>query len=193
MKAVKSRDARRLLHVVGDDDDRVVGLQLVDQLLDLGGRDRIERRARLVEQDDLGLDRHGAGDAQPLLLAAGQAQAAGVELVLHLVPQRGARAARPRRGRRARTSAGSRRAGCRRRCCRRWSSGTASASGTPCRCAARSRLRSTLGRQDVLAVEQDLALGALVGIEVVHAVEDPQQRGLAAARGADEGGRPCWS
>src|SRR4051794_31048234 len=34
-------DARRLLHVVGHDDDRVVLLQLVDQLLDLGGRDRV--------------------------------------------------------------------------------------------------------------------------------------------------------
>src|SRR5262245_38701526 len=43
-----------LLHVVGDDDDRVEGFQLVDELLDLRGRDRIERRARLVEQDDLG-------------------------------------------------------------------------------------------------------------------------------------------
>src|SRR6266566_2333025 len=52
-------NARRLLHVVGDDDDRVVVLELVDQLLDLGGGDRIERRARLVEQDYLGLYRNG--------------------------------------------------------------------------------------------------------------------------------------
>src|SRR4051812_12521192 len=84
------RDARRLLHVMRHDDDRVVLLQLVDQLLDLGGRDRIERRARLVEQDDLGLHRHGAGDAEPLLLAARQAEAARVQLVLDLVPQRSA-------------------------------------------------------------------------------------------------------
>jgi len=33
--------------------------QLVDQLLDLGGGDRIERRARLVHQHDVGL--HGKG------------------------------------------------------------------------------------------------------------------------------------
>ena len=45
-----------------------------------------------------------------------------------------------------------------------------------------------LGRQDVLAVEQHLALGALVRIEIVHPVEDAQQRRLAAARRADEGG-----
>src|SRR4029079_2354462 len=54
------RDARRLLHVMRHDDDGVVLLELVDQLLDLGGRDRIERRTGLVEQDDLGLDRDGA-------------------------------------------------------------------------------------------------------------------------------------
>src|ERR1700704_4480019 len=78
------RDARRLLHVVGDDDDRVLLLQLVDQLLDLGGRDRIERRARLVEQDDLGLHRHGTGDAEALLLAPGQAEPIGAEPFLLL-------------------------------------------------------------------------------------------------------------
>src|SRR5689334_17141631 len=35
-------DAGGLLHVVGDDDDRVVRLQLVDQVLDGGGGDRVE-------------------------------------------------------------------------------------------------------------------------------------------------------
>src|SRR5580700_5569828 len=84
------RDARRLLHVVGDDHDGVVVGQFVDQLFDLGGGDRVERRARLVEQDHLRPHRDGAGDAQALLLAAGEALAVGVELVLDLVPQRGA-------------------------------------------------------------------------------------------------------
>src|SRR5712672_2215741 len=84
------RDARRLLHVMGDDGDGVVLRQFLDQFLDLGGRDRIERRARLVEQDHLGPHRDRAGDAKPLLLAAGQAQAGGVQLVLDLVPQRAA-------------------------------------------------------------------------------------------------------
>ena len=36
------RDPRRLLHVVRDDHDRVLLLQLVHQVLDLGGRDRVE-------------------------------------------------------------------------------------------------------------------------------------------------------
>src|SRR5262245_57046253 len=50
------RYARGLLHVVGDDDNGVVALELVDQLLDMRGGDRIEGGARLVHQDDLGLD-----------------------------------------------------------------------------------------------------------------------------------------
>src|SRR6185295_3858983 len=43
-------DARRLLQVVGDDDDRQLVLEPCHQLLDALGRDRIERRARLVHQ-----------------------------------------------------------------------------------------------------------------------------------------------
>src|ERR1044071_7769579 len=45
------RRARGLLHVVGHDRDRVLLLQLVDELLDARGRDRIERRAWLVHQE----------------------------------------------------------------------------------------------------------------------------------------------
>src|SRR5213078_4242522 len=59
----------RLLHVVRDNHDRVILLELVDQ-------------------NHLGLDRNSAGDAEPLLLAAGEAQSIGPELVLDLVPER---------------------------------------------------------------------------------------------------------
>src|SRR5581483_5659284 len=52
-------DARRLLHAMGDDDDRVVVGQFVDQLFDPRCRDRVERRAWLVEENDFGLNRHG--------------------------------------------------------------------------------------------------------------------------------------
>src|SRR5690349_7252680 len=45
-----------------------------------------------------------------------------------------------------------------------------------------------LALQDVLAIQQDLAFGALLGIELEHAVQRAQQRRLAAARRADEGG-----
>ena len=40
-----------------------------------GGRDRVEGRSRLVHQEHLGLDREGPGDAEPLLLAAGEVEA----------------------------------------------------------------------------------------------------------------------
>jgi hypothetical protein len=56
-----------------DDDDRVVLLELEHEVLDMRGRDGIERRAWLVHQDHLGLDRDRAGDAQALLLTARQA------------------------------------------------------------------------------------------------------------------------
>ena len=65
-------DARRLLHVVGHDDERVVAFEVVHQLLDRGRGDRVERRGGLVEQQDVGLDRDRARDAQALLLAAGE-------------------------------------------------------------------------------------------------------------------------
>jgi hypothetical protein len=39
----------------------------------------------------------------------------------------------------------------------------------------------------LFAVQHDLAFGALLGVQLEHAVEDAQQRGLAAARRADEG------
>ena len=44
------------------------------------------------------------------------------------------------------------------------------------------------GRVDVLAVEQDLAVERGAGHELVHAVEQPEERRLAAARRADERG-----
>ena len=47
---------------------------------------------------------------------------------------------------------------------------------------------SSFERQNVLAVEQDLSFGALLGIDGVDSVEDAQQSRLAAARRADERG-----
>src|SRR6185437_7626845 len=41
-------------------------------------------------QQDFGLHRDGAGDAKALLLAAGERESALLQLVLHLVPERGA-------------------------------------------------------------------------------------------------------
>ena len=74
---------------MGDDDDRVPRLDLVHQVLDLARRDRVQRRAGLVHEDHVRLDGERAGDAQPLRLAAGQAQARCLQPVLHLVPEHG--------------------------------------------------------------------------------------------------------
>src|SRR5215469_18176553 len=51
--------ARRLLHVVGDEGDAVIGFELGDELLNALRRDGIERRGRLVEQQDFWLHRDG--------------------------------------------------------------------------------------------------------------------------------------
>src|SRR6185437_3610944 len=83
------RAARRLLHVVRDDGDAVIGFELGDQFFDSLGRDRVERGGRLVEQQYFRLDRDRTGDAQALLLAARQAEPALPQLVLDLDPQRG--------------------------------------------------------------------------------------------------------
>src|SRR5439155_703578 len=47
------RDARRLLHVVGDDYDRVQPLERVAQLFDALRPGGVERGRRLIEQQDL--------------------------------------------------------------------------------------------------------------------------------------------
>src|ERR1051326_2306729 len=65
-------DAGGLLHVVGDDDDGDVVLQFEDQVFDPGGGQWVKRRGRFVHEEDPGFDRQGAGDAEPLLLAAGE-------------------------------------------------------------------------------------------------------------------------
>src|SRR5450631_717968 len=178
---------RGLLHVVGHDGDGVVVLELVDQLLDLGGGDRVERRARLVEQDHLRPHRDGAGDAKPLLLAAGEREPVGIELVLDLFPQGGAL---------QRMLNAAFQVGFRQPLVQPDSEGDILEN----RHRERRRLleyHADLGTQqievlrgaeNILVVELYMPGGALVRIKVVHAVEDAQQRGLAAARRTDEGG-----
>ena len=80
-------DTRCLLHVVGDDDDSVLLLQLVDKLFHLGGGDGVEGGCRLVHQQDRRRHRHGTGYAEALLLTAGEGVGGDFQLVLHLVPK----------------------------------------------------------------------------------------------------------
>src|SRR5438105_6428718 len=83
------RNASGLLHVVRHDDDGELLAKLVDQLLDLRRRDRIEGARRLVHQEDLGPHRERPCDAEPLLLSAGERKRGVLQPVLYLVPERG--------------------------------------------------------------------------------------------------------
>src|SRR5579863_9406419 len=181
------RYPRRLLHVVSNDRDRIVVSQLVDQFLDLSGRNRIERRAGLIEQDHFGTHGDGAGDAQPLLLTAGQALSVGGELILDLFPQRRA----PQRRFHAAIELGFRqtlvqpdaegdvlvdRHRERRGLLKHHADARA------------QQIEVLLRRQNIDAVEQHFAGRMLMRIKIVHSVEHAQQGRFAAAGGADEGG-----
>src|ERR1700683_161433 len=79
----------RLLHVMGDDDNGVVLLQLVNEFLNLDRGDGIQRGAGLIHENDLGLHGDGTRDAKALLLSAGKAERAGVETITDFFPQSG--------------------------------------------------------------------------------------------------------
>jgi hypothetical protein len=66
-------DPRCLLHVVSDDQDRVLTAEPIDQILDLTRGDRIQGRTRLVEQENFRVACDGSGDAQALLLTTREA------------------------------------------------------------------------------------------------------------------------
>src|SRR3954471_10134910 len=173
-----------LLHVVRDDHDRVALLQVLDEVLDLERRDRVEGGAGLVHEDYVGLDRDRARDAKALLLAAREADAGLVEAVLDLVPQAGADQrlldalahvdaldARELQARRDVLEDRHRREGVR------------LLEHHPDRAADGDDV--DVGRVDVEVVEQDLALGVRAGDLLVHPVDAPHERRLAAAGRAD--------
>ena len=83
------RHPLRLLHVVGDDNDGHVVGDFADGLLNPIGRRGVERRTRLVHQQNTWPHRQGPGDTQSLLLPTREASAQLVEPVLDLVPQPG--------------------------------------------------------------------------------------------------------
>src|SRR5258706_6778624 len=65
-------NACRLLHVMRHDHDCAKVLQLHQQFLNFRRADRVQRRARFVQQQNLRLHRQRARDAQPLLLSTGK-------------------------------------------------------------------------------------------------------------------------
>src|SRR5581483_4267590 len=79
-----------LLHVMGDDDDRDLVLDGAHGLLHDAGADRVQGGARLVHQEDLGAEGEGPGDAEALLLPAGEPTPRGPQPVLGLGPESGA-------------------------------------------------------------------------------------------------------
>ena len=83
-------DARGLLHGMGDDDHGKLAAQVVDRGLDLSGGDGVKGGTGFVHQQHFGAGGDSAGDAETLLLAAGQTGAGGGKAVFHLVPEVGA-------------------------------------------------------------------------------------------------------
>src|SRR6185436_3968309 len=153
------------------------------RLLDLRGRDRVQPRAGLVQQEHVGLQHQRAREAEALLLAARQGLRREVQAVLHFLPQVGRLQAgldaiveillpaveqRPELQvveDRARQRHGNRE--------------------HHAHLAAQHRDVQRLA-VEVDAVEADAALAAEQRLEVVHPVQAAQQRGLAAARGPDD-------
>ena len=181
------RDARRLLHVVRDDDHGHGLGEVADGLLDLVRRDGVERRAGLVHEQHLGVGRQGAGDAQALLLTTRKPERTRRELVFDLVPQRGAPQAVLDERVKVRAAL---------------HPTQARAIGDVVVDGKREHARlledhphvhAQLDRVDramvdVLAVERDGTAHLDVSEHVVHAVQTAQQRGLATAGRPDERG-----
>ena len=63
------KDARQLVRH-DDDRDAQVAAEREDELIELDGRDRVETGGRLVEEQEIGLEHQGAGNAGALLHAA---------------------------------------------------------------------------------------------------------------------------
>src|ERR1700722_10715557 len=178
---------RGLLHIMRDNDDGVAAFQLEKQLLDLGRGDGVQGRAGLVQEQHIGLDGQRPGDAQALLLAAGQGSSGPVDDVLDLVPESGPSQgafhgpldlvgiALPMqahaRGHVLEDGKG------------REGRGLLEDHADP----APHRHRVHGVAQYLLAVVDDLALHAGARHGLVHAVQAAQERGFAAARRADHG------
>ena len=154
---------------------------------------RVERRARLVEQQHLGVGGQRAGDAQPLLLAAGEPQRRVVEVVRRprrAGPARVQRVLARRPGAPPGAAAAWPARAARRRRCRTRSSGTGSAAGRPSSPggAERSARASAMSiPSSVIRPVSDRRLGQLG-----EPVERAQQRRLAAPDGPISASTSPW-
>ncbi len=81
-------EAAELAPVVGDDQDGAA-LQAGDRVLHRPGGGRVESAGGLVEQEKLGVEGEGAGQAEALALAHAELLGRGVEAVTDLVQEAG--------------------------------------------------------------------------------------------------------
>ena len=180
MMAMRRADLQRLVEIVADEDDGLLqrALQLDQLVLQMLADQRVERRERLVHQQDAGVGGEGARQADALLHAAaelvGELVGELVEphelqlLVDGLVPRPPCR----RRGCRGRS----------RHCRARSATASARTAGTPWRCgcgaagagSAASQLATSMSRRSVM--DDDAAAR-----DLVEAVDAAQQRGFAGA------------
>ena len=178
------RDAAGLLHIVRDHDDRVIFFELEREFFDSGRGDGIEGRGGFVHQEDFGAGREGAGDAEALLLTAGDAERGFLQAVLHLIPKRrAAEAFFHNLVERALLR----------------DALEARAVGDIVVNAFRKRIRLLEDHADgaaerdgidilvhIDAGEPNVARDAAAGDEIIHAIQRAQKRGFPAARRADE-------
>src|SRR2546430_12162678 len=173
----KVADARGLLHIVSDDGDRADVCQLHEQLFNFGGADGIERGAGFVEEQNFRLDGKSAGDAQALLLAAGEFIGGLVEMILYFVPERGvAQTFFDRFGNGELRAVDLQAVG------HVLENGLGERIGALEDHANAAAKRGDILGKNVLAVEKDFALEACAADGVVHAIEGPKQGGLEIGR-----------
>ena len=168
----------RLVDVVGDEEDGLADLRLEAQelVLEALAVDRVDRPEGLVHQHHQRVGGERPGDADALLLAAGELRRVAVAELGVEADQRPAARSCGRGSAPCPSRAAAARWRCSRRSCgggRGRSAGSRSRSPAAAWPASRSRHR--------LAADQDVALGHLD-----RAVDHPHRGRLAAARGADQ-------
>ena len=153
----------------------------------LAGRDRVERRGRLVEQDHLGAAGRWCGRCRGAAAGRRRGPCRTACSLSFTSSQRAAlRSASSTRTSSSALRQAARRGAGRRRRCRRSTSGTGVGFWNTMPTRERSSFTSTSGSRMLRPSSRISPVGALLRIEAVDAVEGAQQGGLPAARRADQ-------
>ncbi|MPN09027.1 hypothetical protein SDC9_156315 [bioreactor metagenome] len=168
------------------DDHRILCLQLQHQVFNLGGGDGVQRAGRLIHQQHFRLHRQAAGDAQALLLPAGDGHGALFQVVLHLIPEGGLRKRAFNDLIQLRLALGA---------VHSRAIGNVVVDGHGKRVGLLKHHAHPLaqhvhfhpGGVDIFPVQQKSARDAAAGDEIVHPVKGFEQRGFAAAGRPDKG------